>query len=267
MSKTTTETVILYHDSCMDGSAAAIIAYTAHPEARLIPVQYGDPLPEPLAGKHIIMVDFSYKREVMECLQEQAVSFICLDHHKTAEEELRGVPDCEFDMNRSGARMAWDKWNDREPPWWVLYIEDRDLWRFDLVGSRDVNASLRSYGMSPRSLTQTIADEIPIERHATMGEAIMRYQRQVIDQHARHAEDAELFGHTVPVVNATVLFSEIVGSLAKDREFAASYFVKANGDRVYQLRSDENGLDVSELARSVGGGGHKHAAGFTKKAT
>jgi hypothetical protein len=31
---------------------------------------------------------------------------------------------------------------------------------------------------------------------------------------------------------------------------------------VFSLRSSANGLDVSEIARSFGGGGHRHAAGF-----
>ena len=73
-----------------------------------------------------------------------------------------------------------------------------------------------------------------------------------------------MFGYTVPVVNATLLFSEIVGRLAKGHPFAASFFVKANGERVFQLRSAPDGVDVSALAKSAGGGGHKHAAGFTE---
>lgn len=30
----------------------------------------------------------------------------------------------------------------------------------------------------------------------------------------------------------------------------------------YSLRSREGGVDVSEIAKQFGGGGHKHAAGF-----
>ena len=32
--------------------------------------------------------------------------------------------------------------------------------------------------------------------------------------------------------------------------------------RVFSLRSTEEGLDVSEIAKQYGGGGHKHASGF-----
>ena len=33
--------------------------------------------------------------------------------------------------------------------------------------------------------------------------------------------------------------------------------------RIFSLRSTEDGLDVSEIASKFGGGGHKHAAGFS----
>lgn len=257
--------VILYHASCMDGSAAALIASDAHPGAELIPIQYGDALPRPLKGEHIIIVDFSFKRELMSTLIEESESLLCLDHHKTAAEELDGLPGCEFDMNRSGARMAWDRWGKGEPPWWVRFTEDRDLWRWVLPRSKEVNASLRSYGLGVDDLRQVIAADLSLGAHIQMGESILRYQRQVIDQHKRNAEVKELLGHRVPVVNATTLFSEIVGELAEGHLFAASYFVKSNGERVYQLRSKApDGFDVGSLARSVGGGGHKHASGFTK---
>ena len=69
--------------------------------------------------------------------------------------------------------------------------------------------------------------------------------------------------HKILAVNATVLFSEIAGELAKDRPFGACYFDRQDGKRQWSLRSSgENGLDVAEIAKAHGGGGHKNAAGF-----
>ncbi len=56
--------------------------------------------------------------------------------------------------------------------------------------------------------------------------------------------------------------SEVCGSLAIENPFAMSYFDTADGFRVFSLRSTPTGLDVGEIARRYGGGGHKHAAGF-----
>ena len=38
--------------------------------------------------------------------------------------------------------------------------------------------------------------------------------------------------------------------------------LSAGSARVWSLRSDPDGLDVSQIAKAHGGGGHPHAAGF-----
>ncbi len=76
----------------------------------------------------------------------------------------------------------------------------------------------------------------------------------------------EISGYTVPMVNATLLFSEIGHELCKrysESPFAASYFIRKDGKIQYSLRSIGN-FDVSAVAKEHGGGGHKNAAGFEK---
>jgi nanoRNase/pAp phosphatase (c-di-AMP/oligoRNAs hydrolase) len=58
------------------------------------------------------------------------------------------------------------------------------------------------------------------------------------------------------------MVSDAAHKLAQGNPFAACYWDTPNG-RVFGLRSDENGLDVSAIAKNYGGGGHVHAAGFT----
>ena len=57
----------------------------------------------------LIIVDFSYPRAIMERLP---LDTVVLDHHKTAEANCAGLlnlPFLTFDMNRSGAGLAWDR--------------------------------------------------------------------------------------------------------------------------------------------------------------
>lgn len=49
--------------------------------------------------------------------------------------------------------------------------------------------------------------------------------------------------------------------MCKGEPFAACYMDDPSG-RTFSLRSAEDGVDVSEIAKRYGGGGHKHAAGF-----
>lgn len=88
-----------------------------------------------------------------------------------------------------------------------------------------------------------------------------------MEDHIRHARDVEMAGHRIKAVNATVLFSEIAGELAKGAPFGACYFDRFDGKRQWSLRSDPDGVDVSAIALSRGGGGHKHAAGFEEATT
>jgi len=55
--------------------------------------------------------------------------------------------------------------------------------------------------------------------------------------------------------------SDVAGELSEGYPFAAVFWV-SQSEKTYSLRSRENGIDVSEIAKKYGGGGHKHAAGF-----
>lgn len=66
----------------------------------------------------------------------------------------------------------------------------------------------------------------------------------------------------VPVACLPYTLSSDAGHMmAKGEPFAACYWDTPEG-RCFSLRSAEDGMDVSEIAKDYGGGGHKHAAGF-----
>ena len=100
------------------------------------------------------------------------------------------------------------------------------------------------------------------------GRAILRYQERVIESMVRPGKVAivRIGGYAVPCINITdpFLISEVVGQLAEKypkHMFAAGYFITANGEVCYSLRS-RHGCDVSIVAGKLGGGGHPRAAGF-----
>lgn len=284
--------VVIYHANCWDGFCAAWLFSKAYPDAEFIPAHYGTEPPD-VTGALVAIVDFSYKRDVMLQIIAQAMQVVVLDHHKTAQEELTGLiadlsgkcelgvahPIIQFDMNKSGGRLAWeflygqkllpDDWLATNKsgyslgvaPWLVDYTEDRDMWWHKLTGSREINASLRSYPLDFK-LWDDMREAKPCERLYLEGAAILRREQQIIQDHLRHVRDVRIDEYSVPCVNATVLFSEIAGELAKGRPFGACYFDRQDGKCQFSLRSDENGIDVSEVAKRFGGGGHKHAAGF-----
>lgn len=271
--------LVIYHANCWDGFCAAWIARKALGDCDFFPANYGQSPPD-VSERVVYMLDFSYPREVMDKLLTAARRTVVLDHHKTAMEALDGFHQPEtgidiwFDMNKSGGRLTWlwftmegyPLWTPNQPraPWLVDYTEDRDLWRHALPHSEEINAALRSYPLDFELWDRfgAVGDVVNGTFLVQEGTAIRRAERQIVDTHVRNAREIEMAGHRIQAVNATVLFSEIAGELAKGAPFGACYFDRQDGKRQWSLRSDENGVDVSVIAKAHGGGGHVHAAGF-----
>lgn len=57
------------------------------------------------------------------------------------------------------------------------------------------------------------------------------------------------------------LVSDAAHLMAQGQPFAACYWDTEEG-RVFGLRAADDGVDVSEIAKEYGGGGHAKAAGF-----
>lgn len=259
--------LVIYHSNCWDGFCAAWIARKAlGPSCEFRAANYGQPAPAvaEVEGRVVYILDFSYKRDALMALFDAAAGLVVIDHHKTAKDDLDGLPFCTFDMDKSGGRLTWDYFADRIPdsrPWLVDYTEDRDLWRHQLADSEAVNAALRSYPLS-FDLWDTLDARRPADL-VPQGEAIRRREKQIVTDHVRNAVPVPAFLPSGALaVNATVLFSEIAGELAKGKPYGACYFYRQDGKKQWSLRSDDNGIDVSAIAKQFGGGGHVHAAGF-----
>jgi uncharacterized protein len=274
-------TVVLYHKDCADGFGAAFAAWTVLGDPTVyVPVQYGEPMPLgqiPVGGTAYI-VDFSYPREDLISLAQRSNRVVVLDHHKTAREALEGldgtVPGLSvaFDMDRSGAVLTWEYFHPGEPvPLLLLYIQDRDTWRWELQDSRAFSAAL---GLEPKSferwkeLARCLTPDNPWarERFVADGSLVLRAQAQHVASLASKAVMSDVGGHSVPAVNCPIFQSELGEELCKkypDSPFAAVWFCPGPDTEIWSLRS-RNGFDVSEVARSLGGGGHAAAAGFKR---
>lgn len=256
----------IYHKSCADGLAAAVAVSLyfneLHQDCEFMTAQYGDKAPN-VTGKDVIIVDFSYSRDVLLVMKEQAKSLVVIDHHKTSQAALAGLDFCHFDMTKSGAVLTWEYLFPNLPlPKLFEYVQDRDLWLWQLPGSREVSAALASHKPFISDWKMFLTD-IAVGKLQDDGRAILRYQQQKIDAVvSQPVEMIELAGYTVPCVNATHLISEIGNELAKNNPFAVLYF-DTNDKRVFSLRSTDEGVDVAEIAKQFGGGGHRNAAGFT----
>jgi oligoribonuclease NrnB/cAMP/cGMP phosphodiesterase (DHH superfamily) len=273
MSKLTTPTLCIYHANCADGFGAALAVWLRFADSRpeFVPASYGEAPPN-CAGHHVLLVDFSYKLPVLEQILAQAKSVTILDHHKTAEADIQPLLDArrvngEFDMDRSGAAMAWD-WcfPDEDRPRLIEYIQDRDLWQFNLEGTREISAALFSYDQDFevwKNILTALEDDEGQEFILSMGQTLRRKHNKDLNDLLKATKRRMLIcGYSVPVANVPYIFASDAGNIMAEGElFSASYFDTPEG-RKFSLRSKEGGMDVSEIAKRFGGGGHARAAGF-----
>lgn len=259
----------LYHANCLDGFAAATVVEKSCPSTEFIAAQYGKP-PPAVAGRDVIIVDFSYPRAVLIAMAASAKTILILDHHKTAAEDLaEGLPDnvkVTFDMTRSGCVLAWKHFHPGEPvPLLLQHVQDRDLWHFDLANTRELMAALGSVEQSFDAWDEfgEVFETNPAQL-VDQGAAILRYTDGIRTAAIRGGRRTlTIGGHAVPAVNAPpFLASEIGAELSQGQPFAATYFDAAKA-RIFSLRSTDAGLDVSAIAKQYGGGGHRNAAGFS----
>jgi hypothetical protein len=268
-----TKHLIIYHGSCLDGFTAAWACWRLYVNrgADYFPAHYegggADVVLPDVTGRDVVMVDFCTGREQLLRLKAEAASFRVLDHHVTAQAVCEGLDFCTFDMERSGAGLAWDYLHaDRQRPWLIDYAEDRDLWRFKLPRSKAVNAFISAQPMTFERWEQM--SELTPEQAADRGEAVLSFVDRYVTEMAKQARRMTFAGHQdIPVVNAPYInTSELVGHLASQDgvPFAVGWSVGHDGAVSYSLRS-RGDFDVSALAQRFGGGGHKAAAGFKGK--
>lgn len=267
--------LILYHNNCSDGFCAAWVAHKIYPNGEFIAVNYGQN-PPIVKDRFVLILDFSYKSQVLFDMVKDASKIIILDHHKTSQEDLSGFEQmsynllgerkCEvtFNMIKSGARLTWNHFygNSAKAPWLVDYTEDYDLGIWALYHTHEINAALQSYpfDFSIWSKLESIQDIH--ESLAQEGQAITRYQKQEIAKAMKRATMITLAGHKILSINTTVLQTQIGAELAKEMPFSATWFVREDGKKQWSLRSTRDGLDVADIAKVFGGGGHARAAGF-----
>jgi len=261
------EKICIYHGNCSDGFTAAWVVKKVHPNCVFIPGFYQTPPPD-VTGKVVYMVDFSYKRPVMEELAKKAFKIIHIDHHTTAINDLEGFDPPNFEKfyspenTESGAMLAWKYFfPEIEVPQFIKHIDDRDRWKFLLPGTREIQANVFSYEytfenwdfLMNQSLDEQIREGSAIER---------RMAKDVKELLGVVVRRMNIAGYNVPVANVPYQYgSDICHALAKNEPFAAYYYDKPEG-REFGLRSAEDGLHVGEIAVKFGGGGHEHASGF-----
>jgi len=273
--------LVIYHGNCADGFSAAWCFWRKYRDGADYVAGVYQQSPPDVRGRDVYLVDFSYKRQVVELMLAEANSVTLIDHHKTAIEDLQPlfehVQTAELafgldkragwfcDLNRSGATLAWDYlFPGEDRPLLLGHVEDRDLWRFKLANTREIQAFVFSHEYTFEQWDRLMsADQVELLKMTAAGAAIERkHHKDVAELVGVCKRRMWIGGFEVPVASLPYTLTSDAGHLmAHGEPFAACYWDMADS-RCFSLRSTDNGLDVSEIAKQYGGGGHAKAAGF-----
>ena len=306
---------VLYHADCPDGFGSAYAAWLRFGDnASYRAMHHGQPWKmAEIAGHDVFILDFSFPPEVLEAMARVASSVIQIDHHLSARrawaERLTQGDDglatyrdpalpltVVFNLDKSGVHLAWEHFHAPQPlPLVLAHIEDLDLWRFALPGTRIVTRALRllPYDFVVWDELVRGASDAEAASYVALladGEAIERFFQTEVDRlaHSRLVTPARLRGepvdllqaqrHGLPTVsdgdqawravsglavNANALFASELGNRLAERSgsFGLVWELGAGGDVIVSLRAAGR-VDVAAIAAGYGGGGHPNAAGF-----
>lgn len=281
----------IYHGGCDDGFASATVARLKWPGLVCVGAMHNKPIPVDVAGKAVLMVDFSYKHEVMKSAPWR--SCIILDHHETAAAELEpfqvdwimrfgadtiGNVDgthAHFDMTKSGAMLTWNFcFPNKEAPEFIRCIQARDLWHLT-EEVKQFSAAVRSYPQDfdiweewvrygDKSALELVEEGRPLVRsHLMVMAKILREAHELL---FKPEDGGPKLMMRVPAVNCPYHYASDAAHLLLEQNpgapFAAAYFRRSDGRRQFSLRSEDGRFSVSDVAKRYGGGGHRNSSGF-----
>jgi len=270
--------LVIYHGDCADGFAAAWCFWRHFGDSvEYIKGVYQGRVPDVL-DRDVYLVDFSYKYDTMKMILTFAKSVTMLDHHKTALDDLwpleaDGLIMSDCTNEKSGAMIAWNYMQQltkkkETTPRMIAYIQDRDLWKFELPGSKEVSMFLFSHEYEFRQWDKLMkATKRDIEGFIKLGAILEKKHLKDIRELIRTAKRYINLGalEKVPTLNVPYTMASDAGSMMSEEEpFAITYY-DTRDSRCFSLRSNKlnpNARDVSEIASQYGGGGHFYASGF-----
>lgn len=267
------KTICLYHNDPDGCSSGAIVRRALGEDLLLHAMEIGEFLPwDSIAeADQVVLVDFSLPLLDMERLKN-GWAFVWVDHHKTSlaalGEAMADVPGTRS-LDEAACVLTWQTFFPDQPvPRAVAYVGDRDIWRNALPGTQAFNEGLYARDFSPQNWAlwepllnddDRLVDEL-MERGRILYRARMR---QIEYQVNERGFETTFEGHRTLAINhrGSGDMGEFIRQMGYTIGYCYAEVMRAGRlQTIVTLYSDQ--IDVSEIARKHGGGGHRGAAGF-----
>ena len=270
-----------FYHADIDGKCSAAIVkkyYNDIPDYpaiwEFIPINYNDDFPfdKIMKDEPIIIVDFSLQKiGDFEKLLQITKDIIWIDHHKTAIEKHPNMSNLEGirDINYAGCELTWIHfYSYRTFPLAVEYAGRYDVWDFFKHGEK-LNIFQAGIRLHPNEPTDPVwqhilNDDSWLDEIMDQGKIALKYRKHVwADLIKSWSFWAEFEGYKTICCNAGSVSSQLFDSIEEDYDIMMSFVF--DGKQWTVSLYTKKDIDVSEIAKKYGGGGHKGAAGFQCK--
>lgn len=241
-----------------------------------------------LVDRDVYILDLSYPENVLEAMRASANVVVVIDHHETAKQKLGHLSYCHIDTSKCGCVLAWEYYSKKctgtiKPiPEILLYIQDRDLWRHELMDTEAILEHMHTTISISTSVPtvqlekfKDLAENWDAENYAVLGKMSLTFKRSFIKRmiynHFKMYFSFDLPNGEQKEVILPACFcpweirSEVGHQLAKlpdntHQVGLAITGIDKQGNYIFSARGLEGTTLARELAELYQGGGHNTAA-------
>jgi uncharacterized protein len=273
-----------YHND-LDGRCAGYLVYKFNTvedyyeeegyKGEYIEIDYSKkfPLDKIKDSEVVYIVDFSISPDEMEKLLKITSNVIWIDHHITAIEKYKDFPQ-KIDGLRydglSGAMLTWIYLTSftyvnieeiaKNAPFFVKLVSDWDTWTFKYGDdTRYFKTATDSMELEPTNPNWAYVEAHTNDMIET-GKTMIKFRDSWAKEYMKNGFEVAFEEHKCFAVNLANCNSEYFKSI-DNGDYDILIPFSFNGTKwTYSMYSKT--IDVSEIAKKYGGGGHKGAAGF-----
>ena len=268
---------IFYHNSDLDGKCSAAIVCRKYPKATIVGYNYYYEHNRAFSGiqqnEELIFVDITPSVESLRVLLQTTPNITILDHHKTSISSLAEAnlvfPGKLDDTGLGACKLVWEYYYPEHPlPKSVLWIAEHDVWK-NTPTNKFFHFGLGLQNTYPTNPTwdKLFDDHHPIiEQVLEAGKIIQTYlvhwYKTLVKVYGIPGKIRHLGTYSAMVLNQGAVNSFVFDSVITQYDvFVRVVKGKDDGWRC-SITTEKDDIDVSEIAKKFGGGGHKKAAGF-----
>jgi len=272
---------VIYHRDCNDGFVSAWVAWTYLNKCKHH-IEYHASMPNDkfvpnISGKTILMVDVTFlDKKLMNSIREQSNELFIIDHHTQANTILNTNDKYIHNEQHAAGYLTWQFFYPKKVvPIFIKLVEDADIKGFKYHYTKYFLSALPLlYNMKVDEFESwnnlLILDNVKKVIH--MGKNNSKYKEDIIRRNL-YGSLMKFEGYTAIVHNFTAvgLWNDVANMLAKKHEkeadfailWAYEHYKKRYSIRLRSVKKD--GVDINEILRKFGAGGHKNAGSFYHK--